>query len=534
MNTIKSIFLCLTLMVTLTQLTVAASPRPMTWTVDGVQREALVFVPSHGSPQDKHPLVIAFHGHGGDMRQFAKDAALETHWPEAIVVYPQGLPTATKADPRGLQAGWQHTAGDERDRDLKFVDAMLGTLHSEYRVDEARVFATGFSNGAMFSLLLWTQRSDGFAGFAIVAGALDPALHLTVGKPVLQIAGAKDPFITAALTESTIAEERRVDEAHGPGRECGPGCTMYRGKNANVKVVMHPGEHVYPPQAAELTAEFFRAGSPTSSVSAPVATAGAVSDTPDQAKPKADIIQYKSRNLDLVAFVYKPAGNGPFPVYMWNHGGERDPMPGALLAKFWMAHGFILFVPLRAGHGPNPGSWIVDEQKLVREQRSPAGFRKIVALHEGANEDVIAAYNWIARQPYVDAKRIVVAGGYFGGIQALFTGERDKVDILGVKCLVVMAPAAESWANPHWAGRLTTAVVNARAPIFLLQASDDFSMGPSEVLGPRLEAKGFPNRHKIFPSRGGPDDAKKPGTFISDAAAWGDDVLAYLHDCGEM
>jgi len=220
---------------------------------------------------------------------------------------------------------------------------------------------------------------------------------------------------------------------------------------------------------------------------------------------------------------------------MWNHGAERDPMPGALLAKFWVPHGFVLFAPLRSGHGPNPGRWIVDEGKAIREQQSTVGFDKLLALHEHANDDVVAAYEWIAKQPYVDRKRIVVAGGSFGAIQALLTAERDRTDVLGVRCVVAMAPAAESWSNPHWAARLSTAVDNARAPILLLQAHNDYSLGPSEVLGARLDAKGGRNQHKIYPDHGDPSDhAAGHGAFFSDSAVWGDDVLAWLHDCGAI
>jgi polyhydroxybutyrate depolymerase len=505
-----------------------AAPRVMTWTVDGVKREALVFEPVAGP--EKRPLVFAFHGHGGNMQTFAKLTALETHWPQAIVVYPQGLPTVSRIDPKGVQPGWQHVVGDDRDRDLKFVDAMLETFRRENRADEQRTYAMGFSNGAIFSLLLWEERSEAFASFAIAAGALEQGQHLDSAKPVLQIAGTNDPLITPPRVEQTIAQERRANNANGGGTDCGTGCTSYRGDVAEVRVLEHAGGHVYPSQASEQVVEFFRTSRVPKAGSATAAPASA-----GESLPKADIIQYKSHDGDLLAFVYKPAGNGPFPVYMWNHGSERDPMPAAWLAKFWLQRGFLVFVPLRAGHGPNPGKWIVDEQKLVRDQGSPTGFRKLMTLHEHSSDDVVAAYNWIARQTFVDPKRIVVAGGSFGAIQALLLAERDSTELLGVKCVVAMAPASESWANPNWASRLTSAIDRTRAPIFLMEAANDFSLGPDEVLGPRLDAKGFPNRHKVFPSHGDPNDhAQGHGAFFADPRAWGDDLLAFLHDCGEM
>jgi len=81
-----------------------AAPATLHWTIDGIDREALVFAP--GSRQ-KAPVVFAFHGHGGRIDGVSKGMRFQDVWPEAIVVYPQGLPTATKIDPRARFPGWQ-------------------------------------------------------------------------------------------------------------------------------------------------------------------------------------------------------------------------------------------------------------------------------------------------------------------------------------------------------------------------------------------------------------------------------------------
>src|SRR6478672_9728200 len=70
----------------------AVEPTTTKWTVDGVEREALVFLPSVSS-KSKPPVIFAFHGHGGNMHFAARGMAFQNFWPEAIVVYPQGLPT---------------------------------------------------------------------------------------------------------------------------------------------------------------------------------------------------------------------------------------------------------------------------------------------------------------------------------------------------------------------------------------------------------------------------------------------------------
>src|SRR5260370_7490303 len=78
----------------------------------------------------------------------ARGMAFQNFWPEAIVVYPQGLPTpGIIMDQKGEKPGWQREAGQQNDRDLKFVDAMLAMLRQKYSIDETRVYATGFSTG---------------------------------------------------------------------------------------------------------------------------------------------------------------------------------------------------------------------------------------------------------------------------------------------------------------------------------------------------------------------------------------------------
>src|SRR5437763_6193099 len=102
-----------------------AAPTPRTWDVDGVRREAIVYAPT-AKGAGKLPLIFDFHGHGGTHRNAARGHHFHETWPEALVVYPQGLNTPGKlTDPEGKKPGWQSGPGGQKDRDLHFVDAML-------------------------------------------------------------------------------------------------------------------------------------------------------------------------------------------------------------------------------------------------------------------------------------------------------------------------------------------------------------------------------------------------------------------------
>ena len=247
---------------------VASSPAAlaqttMTWTVDGVQRQALVFAPAPVPATNAQPvpLVFAFHGHGGTMQAVAQVMHLQTFWPAAIIVYPQGLKTPSQVDQPGNFPGWQVRAGQAglNDRDLKFFDAMLATLRQKFPVDHERIYATGFSNGAIFTYLLWAERGKALAAFGIVAGKLDPAEHLTLPRAVEVIGATNDNVLPFADQQQTIDLARQIDNATGPGQPCGPICTFYPSTSQTPVVTrIHHGGHVYPPWAGAAIVEFLK------------------------------------------------------------------------------------------------------------------------------------------------------------------------------------------------------------------------------------------------------------------------------------
>jgi len=235
----------------------------MTWTVDGVQRQALVFAPAPVLTTNAQPipLVFAFHGHGGTAKAAAQVMHLQTLWPGAIIVYPQGLKTPSQVDPQGNFPGWQVRAGQAglNDRDLKFFDAMLATLRQKFPVDHERIYATGFSNGAIFTYLLWAERGKALAALGIVAGLLDPAEHFALPRAVVVIGGTNDNVLPFALQQQTIELDRQIDNATGPGQPCGPICTFYPSTSQTPVVTrIHHGGQVYPPWAGAAIVEFLK------------------------------------------------------------------------------------------------------------------------------------------------------------------------------------------------------------------------------------------------------------------------------------
>jgi dienelactone hydrolase len=233
-------------------------------------------------------------------------------------------------------------------------------------------------------------------------------------------------------------------------------------------------------------------------------------------------VTFPSGKLRLHGFLWKPEGAGPFPAVLWNHGSEKLPGWRPELGAFYTAHGYVFFVPHRRGQGRSPGDYIEDlRAKAPPDRRN----QRLVDLQENAVEDVVAALSYLKSQPFVDRERVAMSGCSYGGIQTLLAGERD----LGVKALVPFAPAAISWeGNPLLQDRLKSAVDKARAPVFLLQAANDYSLAPSHELAEEARKKKVDFRAKVYPAFGNTHQEGHGGFCTTATGVWGDDVLGFL------
>lgn len=227
-----------------------------TFTVDGVERKALVFAPRAAT---KAPLVLGFHGHGGNMRQASRSFRIQEHWPEAIVIYPDGLPTPTSRDPEGARQGWQITPEGQNGRDLKFVDAILAKAKKERQVDDKRLYAMGHSNGGRFTYVLWATRGEQFAAFG-PSGS--PGLGLGrnfVPRSAFLIAGENDRIVSFAGQKLTADALRRLLGTDGSKAKVDGYARYEPGKDGlEMGTYFHPGGHEYPRDGGKMNVEFFK------------------------------------------------------------------------------------------------------------------------------------------------------------------------------------------------------------------------------------------------------------------------------------
>lgn len=240
------------------------------------------------------------------------------------------------------------------------------------------------------------------------------------------------------------------------------------------------------------------------------------------AQSKPEEVVFVSDGRELHGFLWKPQGAGPFPAIVWNHGSEKFPGSQPTLAKFYTEHSYVFFVPHRRGQGRSPGEYIQD---LVDQAPPGERARRMVELQQAEVDDVVAGLNYVRSQGFVDPNRIVISGCSYGGIQTLLAGERN----LGVKALVPFAPGAMSWEqNVPLQDLLVRAVDLAKAPVFLIQAENDYNLAPSRVLSKEAGKKKKDFQSKVYPAFGGSHQDGHWGFCSLATDVWGNDVLAFI------
>jgi polyhydroxybutyrate depolymerase len=191
----------------------------------GRARSYIVHVPSAVSRDQPLPVVIAFHGGGGEAEGFQRyaglDAIADRHG--VLIVYPNGsgpLRRRLLTWNAGECCGY---AMNQQVDDVGFAIAVLDDVARRTPVDARRTYATGHSNGAMMSHRLGAERADRIVGIAPVAGAYDlerfapsrpvAVLHIhSVDDPrALYAGGTGPPFPGTDVRSSHRPVEQSLD-----------------------------------------------------------------------------------------------------------------------------------------------------------------------------------------------------------------------------------------------------------------------------------------------------------------------------------
>ena len=186
---------------------------------------------------------------------------IQTLWPQAIVVYPQGLNTSTPLDPAGTKTGWQGKAGEFGDRDLELFDAIVATMKRSYSSGQApdlrdRILQRRSLQPAAVGRACEDDRGDR-RGRRPARPLRDPDVAAGVsgrggtkrhGGPVRR-PEADDPESPTDRWLVGAGRSRAAATARSTRRSVGP---------VPVKTFIHPGGHVYPGWAPTEIVKFFK------------------------------------------------------------------------------------------------------------------------------------------------------------------------------------------------------------------------------------------------------------------------------------
>lgn len=165
--------------------------RAVTIMQDGRQRTFYVYAPSTLASQPA--VVLVFHGGGGNARRFLRSSNVPAAAEQGgfLAVFPD-------AGGQRWNDGRADTAGGADD--VAFVRAIVDQLRQDYGADPNRIFATGISNGGIFTYKLACDASELVAGIAPVAANMPDALRADCaprqGTPVMMFSGTDDPLMT--------------------------------------------------------------------------------------------------------------------------------------------------------------------------------------------------------------------------------------------------------------------------------------------------------------------------------------------------
>lgn len=135
----------------------------------------------------------------------------------------------------------------------------------------------------------------------------------------------------------------------------------------------------------------------------------------------------------VAATVLRPAGAGRYGAVVLNHGvsasaRERARESSDLLmgaASVFARRGYVVVMPLRRGFGATGGAMAEDPGTCANPDYGRA--------ESAAADDVMLAYDYARRLPYVDGSRMILAGQSAGGMVSLFTaGTRNPPGLTAV------------------------------------------------------------------------------------------------------
>jgi len=227
------------------------------FTIDasGTQREYIIKIPAGYDRTHPYRLILAFHGRMYDAMSVDAGGAPSPSGPY-YGVEPLSGGSAIFVAGQALSSSWTNA------NDIPYINAMITRFKAELCIDQSRIFAMGFSMGAIQTIALGCAESDQFRAIAPMSGSLnggtcggttplaywgshgtnDPTINISNGRAV------RDTFrMRNHCTTTTVADPQQA------------GCVNYQGCDAGKPVSWceFDGVHEPPPYSGSAIWRFF-------------------------------------------------------------------------------------------------------------------------------------------------------------------------------------------------------------------------------------------------------------------------------------
>jgi len=140
----------------------------------------------------------------------------------------------------------------------------------------------------------------------------------------------------------------------------------------------------------------------------------------------------RSETRKIPLTVFKPDGEGPFPLVILNHGRAGSPEKRAQplryryepQARYFVGKGFAVIVPTRVGYGETMGDF-------DPETSGGCAMPQIEPMSLAASDQVLATHTFAHSLKFIDTARWWVVGQSVGGLTAVATVWRNPPGLQG-------------------------------------------------------------------------------------------------------
>jgi polyhydroxybutyrate depolymerase len=184
----------------------------------GFRRSYLIHIPAGYDGNKALPLVVALHGGFGTARKMEEETGLSELADKEgfFVLYPNGMTLFGRL--QHWNAG--HCCGIAMRRDVDdvgFVSQAIDQICSRLKVDTARIYMVGYSNGGMLAYLFAAERSEVLAAFAVIAASIGSRSSPSAPERVIPPPRSPVPLIAFHGLEDDLvpyAGGRRGNQGH--------------------------------------------------------------------------------------------------------------------------------------------------------------------------------------------------------------------------------------------------------------------------------------------------------------------------------